>query len=69
MRIFKFLCKIFNKFFEILQKSLMSKFLLNVSPNPNFGDAIAVLDLSGIHVLNFVCYSFTPPEPKSWRRP
>ena len=28
--------------------------MLNVPPNRNFGDAIAVQDLSGIHVWNFV---------------
>ena len=32
----------------------MSTFLLNVPLNRNFGDAIAVQDLSGIHVWNFV---------------
>ena len=36
--------------------------MLNVPPNRNFGDAIAVQDLSGIHVWNFVRYS--PLEPK-----
>ena len=46
----------------------MSTFLLNVPPNRNFGDAIAVQDLRGIHVWNFVRCS-PPPEPKSWRRP
>ena len=52
--------------FSKVYKSLMSTFLLNVSPIRNFGDAIAVQDLSGIHVWNFVrCF----PEPKSWRSP
>ena len=32
----------------------MSTFLLNVPPNQNFREAIAVQDLSGIHVWNFV---------------
>ena len=32
----------------------MSTFLLNVFPNRNFGEAIAVQDLSKIHVWNFV---------------
>ena len=36
--------------------TMMSTLLLNVSPIRNFGDAIAVQDLSGIHVWNFVCY-------------
>ena len=42
----------------------MSPFLLNVSPSPprNFGDAIALHDLSGIHVWNFVRGS--PPPTK-----
>ena len=40
----------------------MSTFLLNVSPNRNFGDAIAVQDFSGIHVLNFVRCSPPPPN-------
>ena len=38
----------------------MNAFLLNVLPNQNFGDAIAVQDLRGNHVWNFVqCY---PPN-------
>ena len=41
----------------------MSTFLLNGSPNLNFGDAISVQDFSGIHVLNFVRCS-PPPQPK-----
>ena len=41
----------------------MSTLLLNVSLIRNFGDAIAVQDLSGIHVWNFACFSRT--EPKS----
>ena len=40
----------------------MSTFLLNVPPNRNFGDAIAVQDLSWIHLWNFVRCS--PLEPK-----
>ena len=41
----------------------MSTLLLNVSSIRNFGDAIAVQDLIGIHVWNFAC---SPgPEPKS----
>ena len=39
----------------------MSRFVLNVSPNRNFGDAIEVQDLRGIHVLNFDRCS---PQPK-----
>ena len=39
----------------------MGTFLLNVSPNRNFGDVISVQDFSGIHVLNFVRCS---PQPK-----
>ena len=39
--------QIFYKLFKIFQKSLMSTFLLNVPLNRNFGDAIAVQDLSG----------------------
>ena len=39
----------------------MSTILLNVSPNRNFGDAIAVQDFSGIHEWNFVCCF---PQPK-----
>ena len=41
--------------------------MLNATLNWNFGDAIEVQDLSGIHVWNFVrCY----PQPKQfWRRP
>ena len=48
------MCKYFKKIFKILHKSLMSTFLLNISPNRNFGDAIAVQDLSRINVWNFV---------------
>ena len=55
--------KFFNKFFKILQKSLMSTFLLNISPIRNFGDAIAVQDLRRIHLWNFVCCS-PPPQTK-----
>ena len=40
----------------------MSTILLNVSPNQNFGNAIAVKDLSGIHVPNF--FRCPPPQPK-----
>ena len=57
----------FYKFLTILQKSLMSTFVLNVPPNRNFGDAIAAQDLRGIQVWNlFWC---SPLEPKSWSRP
>ena len=48
----------FSKFYK---NSLMRTVLLNVSPNRSFGDAIAVQDFSGIHVLNFVRCS---PQPK-----
>ena len=45
----------------------MSRFVLNVPPNRNFGDAIAVQDLKVIHVWNFFrCF---PIEQKAWRRP
>ena len=54
------MCKFFNKFFKILQKSLINKFLLNVFPNRNFGDAIAVQNLSRICLLNFVRPSLNP---------
>ena len=63
---FKFLCKLFIKFLTILQKSLMSTFVLNIPSNRNFGDAIVVQDLRGIHVYNFFD---VPLEPKSWSRP
>ena len=42
----------------------MTTFLLNVPSNRNFGDAIAVQDLSGIHVWNFVRCS--PSNQNSW---
>ena len=65
-RIFKFLFEFVNKFFKILQK-VFDEYLLNVIINRNFCDAIAVQDLSGIHVWNFVrCY----PLPKQiWSFP
>ena len=44
----------FYKLFKIFQKSFMSTFLLNVPSNRNFGDAIAVQDLRGIHIWNSV---------------
>ena len=55
-------------FSKILQKSLMSIFLLNVILNWNFGDAIAVQDLSGIHVWKFVSCSL-PTKTKSVAAP
>ena len=58
-------CANFLLTFKIFQKYLINTFLLNVPPNQNFGDAIAVQDLSGIHVWNFV---WCPPQPKSWSR-
>ena len=51
----------FSKFYK---KFLTSIFLLNVSSNRNFGDAIAVQDFSGIHVWNFVRCS--PNQNKSF---
>ena len=45
----------------------MSTFLLNASPNRNFGDVIAVQDFSGIHVLNFVRCS--PNQKRSGAAP
>ena len=39
--------QIFYNFLKFLQKSLMSTFVVNVSPNRNFGDAIAIQDLRG----------------------
>ena len=41
----------------------MNTFLLNVAPNQNFGDAIAVQDLSGIYVENFVRFSLSNQNP------
>ena len=38
----------------------MSTFVLNVPPNRNFGDAIAVQDLRGIHV--YKKFSDVPPS-------
>ena len=59
---FKFLCKCFINFIKILQRSLMSSFVLNW----NIGDAISVQDLREIHLWNFFrCFSL---EPKFWRR-
>ena len=50
--------RILYKFFKIFQKSLLSKFLLNVTAtNRNSGDLIGNI---------FWCF---PPEPKSWVRP
>ena len=58
----KIFVQIFYKFLKIFQKSLMSTFLLNVPANRNFGDSIAVQDLSGILSDVF------PLEPKSLSR-
>ena len=44
----------------------MSAFLLNVLPNRNFGDAIAVQDLREII---YEILSDVTPEAKSWRCP
>ena len=69
-RIFKFLFKFLNKFFQNFTKSLWwVYFLLNFTLNWNFGEAIAVQDLSGIHVWNFVCCVPPPHQNKIWRRP
>ena len=46
----------------------MSILLLNVILNRNFGDAIAVQDLSGIYVWKFVCCSL-PTKTKSGAAP
>ena len=51
----------FYKFLKILQKSLMSTFVLNVPPNRNFGDAIAVQDLRGIQ---YEIFFDVPPQTK-----
>ena len=45
----------------------MSTFLLNVTPNRNFGDAIAVQDMRGIHILYISVQNFVrcpPPRTK-----
>ena len=63
---FEIFVQIFYKFLKILQKSLMSSFVVNVPPNRNFGDAIAIQDLRGIQYENVLMF---PLEPKSWSRP
>ena len=39
--------------------------MVNVFPNRNFGDAIALQDLRGIQ---YEIFSMFPLEPKSWSR-
>ena len=48
----------FSKFYKVFDECIFAE----CPPNRNFGDAIAVQNLSGIHVWNFVrCF---PLEPK-----
>ena len=61
-----FSLKFFNQFFKILQKFFDEYIFAEYLPN-HFGDAIAVQDLSGIHIL--FCPMFPPNQNKIWRRP
>ena len=59
------MCKIFCNFFQFFKSIWWVLCCWMFPQNRNFGTAIAVQNVRGIHVWNFV---WCPPEPKFWLR-